>query len=140
MKICSLKFESKFENRLFVFDLNRCKLFIRFWFESLHYFFSTKSKFHEIYMFDVEINISRRIENRHFQISFAWWHFQKICFRKRFRAWRWEKKNEKWKFENVLYSRNHFRIEINLIVATITMIIVCIIVCLIIFRLLSMFH
>ena len=30
VEIYSLKFESKFENRLFVSDLNRCKSFIRF--------------------------------------------------------------------------------------------------------------
>ena len=168
-------------NRFFISDLNRCKSFIRFWSESLHYFFSTKSKFHEIWKFfvffefatnsfliicfhvkrlisNVEIALKNKtikktnkcemiyiilkseiivesnlisfatttinkiiietcnmfdvhkstidFENRHFQTSFAddiiaLWHFQEICFRKSPRKWRWGKKYEKKKSENL---------------------------------------
>ena len=35
IEVCSLKSESRFDNRLLVSDLNRCKSFIRFWSESL---------------------------------------------------------------------------------------------------------
>ena len=35
IEVCSLEFVSRSGNRLFVFNLNRCKSFIRFWSESL---------------------------------------------------------------------------------------------------------
>ena len=57
---------SRFDNRLFVSDLNRCKSFFRLWFESLHYFLSTRSKSHEIWC---SMNQqSFRVENRHSSI------------------------------------------------------------------------
>ena len=54
---------SRFDNRLFVSDLNRCKSFFWLWSESLHYFLSTRSKLHEIWC---SMNQqSSRVENRH---------------------------------------------------------------------------
>ena len=66
IEVCSLESESRFDNRLFVSDLNRCKSFIRLWFESLHYLFSTRSKLHEIWCSTNQQSF--RVENRHFSI------------------------------------------------------------------------
>ena len=83
IEVCSLKFESRSENRLFVFSLNRCKSFIRFWFASLHYFLSTRSKFHEIYMFDVEINIHVELRSVIFKYHSLDDIFKKFVFESR---------------------------------------------------------
>ena len=114
IEVCSLKFESRSENRLLVSDLNRCKSFTRLWFESLHYFLSTRSKFHEIYMFDVEINIHAQLK-----IVILEYHsfddiFKKFALESRLEDDEpWKEKWEKERSRDVLYSRDHFRIGTN---------------------------
>ena len=106
-------------NRFLVFDLNHCKSFIRFRFASLHYFLSTKSKFHEIHVFDVHESTTNFLEHHSLMTSSFCDIFKKFVLESDLENDN-EKKKWKKKFENVLYSRNHFRIEISLIVATIT--------------------
>ena len=103
-------------NRFFVFDLNYCKSFIRFRFVSLYFFFSTKSKFHKIHVFDVHESTTNFFEYYLLMTSSFCDIFKKFVFENDFEN---NNKKIKKKFENVLYNRNHFRIEINLIVTTI---------------------
>ena len=106
-------------NRFLVFDLNHCKSFIRFRFASLHYFFSTRSKFHEIHVFDAHESTTNFLEHHSLMTSSFDDIFKKFALESDLESDD-EKKRWKEKSENVLYSRNHFRIEINLIVATMT--------------------
>ena len=109
---------SRFDNRLFVSDLNCCKSFFRLWFASLHYFLSTRSKSHEICKFH-ESTIVDRLVNELKIVIFEYDSLNRIL--EKFAIENDDEKKEmKKKDWKCLYTEDHFRIQTSLIAATTT--------------------
>ena len=111
-------YESFFENFKYRYFEFKKQSFIRFWFASLRCFFSTKLKFHEIWMF-----VLFRRSNTQYWCIFRCYSLQTIV-KSKYRSIRVDEKKEKRKIRNLKmsYILKITFYKINSIVATMTIV------------------